>query len=63
MKLLRCSFCCPPQQYVTLGFTVLFFQFDYKHYSEGFLTDYFVMSILFSKVRAVPWGSQCHSWG
>ncbi|XP_048360438.1 pecanex-like protein 3 [Sphaerodactylus townsendi] len=50
MKLLRCSFCCPPQQYVTLGFTVLFFQCDYKHYSEGFLTDYFVMSILFSKL-------------
>uniref|UniRef100_A0A670JSN9 Pecanex-like protein n=1 Tax=Podarcis muralis TaxID=64176 RepID=A0A670JSN9_PODMU len=50
MKLLRCSFCCPPQQYVALGFTVLFFQFDYKQYSEGFLTDYFVMSILFSKL-------------
>uniref|UniRef100_A0A8D2Q5W2 Pecanex-like protein n=1 Tax=Varanus komodoensis TaxID=61221 RepID=A0A8D2Q5W2_VARKO len=50
MKLLRCSFCCPPQQYVTLGFTVLFFQFDYKQYSEGFLTDYFVMSILFNKL-------------
>ncbi|XP_077184272.1 pecanex-like protein 3 isoform X1 [Paroedura picta] len=50
MKLLRYSFCCPPQQYVTLGFTVLFFQFDYKHYSEGFLTDYFVMSVLFSKL-------------
>ncbi|XP_072840376.2 pecanex-like protein 3 isoform X2 [Pogona vitticeps] len=50
MKLLRCSFCCPPHQYVTLGFTVLFFQFDYKQYSEGFLTDYFVMSILFSKL-------------
>ncbi|KAJ7307491.1 hypothetical protein JRQ81_009512 [Phrynocephalus forsythii] len=50
MKLLRASFCCLPQQYVTLGFTVLFFQFDYKQYSEGFLTDYFVMSILFSKL-------------
>ncbi|XP_063001648.1 LOW QUALITY PROTEIN: pecanex-like protein 3 [Elgaria multicarinata webbii] len=50
MKLLRCSFCCPPQQYVTLGFTVLFFQFDYKQYSEGFLTDYFIMSILFNKL-------------
>uniref|UniRef100_A0A670ZH62 Pecanex-like protein n=1 Tax=Pseudonaja textilis TaxID=8673 RepID=A0A670ZH62_PSETE len=50
MKLLRSSFCCPPQQYVTLGFTVLFFQFDYKQYSEGFLTDYFIMSILFSKL-------------
>uniref|UniRef100_A0A8D0L6T7 Pecanex-like protein n=1 Tax=Sphenodon punctatus TaxID=8508 RepID=A0A8D0L6T7_SPHPU len=50
MKLLRCAFCCPPQQYVTLGFTVLFFHFDYQRYSEGFLTDYFFMSILFSKL-------------
>uniref|UniRef100_A0A8C8VLU9 Pecanex-like protein n=1 Tax=Pelusios castaneus TaxID=367368 RepID=A0A8C8VLU9_9SAUR len=50
MKLLRCSFCCPPQQYVALGFTVLFFHFDYQRYSEGFLIDYFVMSILFSKL-------------
>nr|XP_006131680.1 pecanex-like protein 3 isoform X1 [Pelodiscus sinensis] len=50
MKLLRCSFCCPPQQYVALGFTVLFFHFDYRRYSEGFLIDYFIMSILFSKL-------------
>ncbi|EMP25837.1 Pecanex-like protein 3 [Chelonia mydas] len=57
MKLLRCSFCCPPQQYVALGFTVLFFHFDYRRYSEGFLIDYFVMSILFSKVPTHPLAS------
>ncbi|XP_053134223.1 pecanex-like protein 3 isoform X2 [Hemicordylus capensis] len=50
LKLLRCSFCCSSQQYVTLGFTVLFFRFDYKHFSKGFLADYFVMSVLFSKL-------------
>ncbi|XP_069500942.1 pecanex-like protein 3 isoform X2 [Ambystoma mexicanum] len=50
LKLLRSSFCCPPQQYVTLSFTVLFFHFDYKKYSEGFLLDYFLMSIIFSKL-------------
>lgn len=62
MKLLRSSFCCPSQQYVTLGFTVLFFQFDYRHYSEGFLMDYFVMSVLFSKVGAGP-SNVPLSWG
>lgn len=50
LKLLRSSFCCPPQQYVTLSFTVLFFHFDYQKYSEGFLLDYFIMSIVFSKL-------------
>uniref|UniRef100_A0A8C7DU66 Pecanex-like protein n=1 Tax=Naja naja TaxID=35670 RepID=A0A8C7DU66_NAJNA len=46
----RSAECCSGICYVTLGFTVLFFQFDYKQYSEGFLTDYFIMSILFSKL-------------
>lgn len=50
MKLLRSSFCAPSQQYVTLCFTTLFFQFDYPHFSETFLIDYYFMSILFSKV-------------
>lgn len=51
MKLLRSSFCAPSQQYVTLCFTTLFFHFDYPHFSETFLIDYYFMSILFSKVR------------
>lgn len=51
MKLLRSSFCAPSQHYVTLCFTTLFFHFDYPHFSETFLIDYYFMSILFSKVR------------
>uniref|UniRef100_A0A4W6D4R7 Pecanex-like protein n=1 Tax=Lates calcarifer TaxID=8187 RepID=A0A4W6D4R7_LATCA len=50
MKLLRSSFCAPSQQYVTLCFTTLFFHFDYPHFSETFLIDYYFMSILFSKM-------------
>ncbi|XP_016348780.1 pecanex-like protein 3 [Sinocyclocheilus anshuiensis] len=50
MKLLRSSFCIPSQQYVTLCFTALFFQFDYPRFSQTFLLDYYCMSILFSKL-------------
>uniref|UniRef100_A0A671SEH2 Pecanex-like protein n=1 Tax=Sinocyclocheilus anshuiensis TaxID=1608454 RepID=A0A671SEH2_9TELE len=50
MKLLRTSFCVPSQQYVTLCFTALFFQFDYPRFSQTFLLDYYCMSILFSKL-------------
>lgn len=51
LKLLRAAFCCPPQQYLTLAFTVLLFHFDYPRLSQGFLLDYFLMSLLCSKVR------------
>uniref|UniRef100_A0A672PEC4 Pecanex-like protein n=1 Tax=Sinocyclocheilus grahami TaxID=75366 RepID=A0A672PEC4_SINGR len=50
MKLLRTSFGVPSQQYVTLCFTALFFQFDYPRFSQTFLLDYYCMSILFSKL-------------
>uniref|UniRef100_A0A3Q0R3U4 Pecanex-like protein n=1 Tax=Amphilophus citrinellus TaxID=61819 RepID=A0A3Q0R3U4_AMPCI len=50
MKLLRSSFCTPSQQYVTLCFTTLFFHYDYPHFSETFLIDYYFMSVLFSKM-------------
>ncbi|KAI4814517.1 hypothetical protein KUCAC02_003709 [Chaenocephalus aceratus] len=50
MKLMRSSFCAPSQQYVTLCFTTLFFRFDYPHFSETFLIDYYFMSILFSSL-------------
>ncbi|XP_077024470.1 pecanex-like protein 2 isoform X2 [Tamandua tetradactyla] len=50
MKLLRTSFCNPVHQFVTLGFTVIFFHFDYKDISESFLLDFFAVSILFSKL-------------
>ncbi|XP_072415944.1 pecanex-like protein 2 isoform X2 [Chiloscyllium punctatum] len=50
MKLLRSSFCNPTYQYITLSFTVLFFRFDYSGISETFLLDFFLMSVLFSKL-------------
>ncbi|XP_071997268.1 pecanex-like protein 2 isoform X2 [Engystomops pustulosus] len=50
MKLLRSSFCNPSQQYIILGFTVILFQFDYSSISEGFLFDFYVISILFYKI-------------
>ncbi|ELW68146.1 Pecanex-like protein 2 [Tupaia chinensis] len=53
MKLLRTSFCNPVHQFINLSFTVLFFHFDYRDVSEGFLLDFFVVSILFSKANAV----------
>ncbi|XP_066239383.1 pecanex-like protein 2 isoform X2 [Saccopteryx leptura] len=51
MKLLRTSFCNPVRQFVCLGFTVIFFHVDYKDLSESFLLDFFMMSILFSKLE------------
>ncbi|XP_048393113.1 pecanex-like protein 1 isoform X2 [Stegostoma tigrinum] len=50
MKLLRSSYSSPTYQYVTVVFTVLFFTFDYKTFSETLLLDLFFMSILFSKL-------------
>ncbi|XP_069810518.1 pecanex-like protein 2 [Dendropsophus ebraccatus] len=50
MKLLRSCFCNPSQQYITLGFTVILFQFDYSSISESFLLDLYVISILFYKM-------------
>ncbi|XP_025734588.1 pecanex-like protein 3 isoform X8 [Callorhinus ursinus] len=50
LKLLRSAFCCPPQQYLTLAFTVLLFHFDYPRLSQGFLLDYFLMSLFCSKL-------------
>ncbi|XP_019332378.1 pecanex-like protein 1 isoform X7 [Alligator mississippiensis] len=50
LKLLRSSFSSPTCQYVTVVFTVLFFTFDYKSFSETMLLDLFFMSILFSKL-------------
>ncbi|XP_074118509.1 pecanex-like protein 2 isoform X1 [Sminthopsis crassicaudata] len=50
MKLLRTSFCNPVHHFVTLSFTIIFFQFDCKNLSESFLLDFFMVSILFSKL-------------
>uniref|UniRef100_A0A8C6RKX7 Pecanex-like protein n=1 Tax=Nannospalax galili TaxID=1026970 RepID=A0A8C6RKX7_NANGA len=51
MKLLRTSFCNPVHQFVNLSFAVIFFHFDYKDISESFLLDFFMVSIVFSKLR------------
>jgi hypothetical protein len=51
MKLLRFAFCNTSKQYLIITFTVLFFKYDYRHASETFLIDYFIVSILLSKVR------------
>ncbi|KAG8444545.1 hypothetical protein GDO86_009635 [Hymenochirus boettgeri] len=50
MKLLRSSFCSPIHQYFTLGFTIIFFHFDYSSISESFLINYFIVSIVFNKL-------------
>uniref|UniRef100_A0A8C4XDJ4 Pecanex-like protein n=1 Tax=Erpetoichthys calabaricus TaxID=27687 RepID=A0A8C4XDJ4_ERPCA len=50
LKLLRSSFCNPTFQFVTLLFTIVFFEFDYRKTSETFLIDFFVMSIVFHKL-------------
>uniref|UniRef100_A0A8C8IF52 Pecanex-like protein n=1 Tax=Oncorhynchus tshawytscha TaxID=74940 RepID=A0A8C8IF52_ONCTS len=49
MKLLRASFCNPSFQFVTLIFTIVFFEFDCSRASETFLLDFFIMSIVFHK--------------
>ncbi|XP_063162844.1 pecanex-like protein 2 [Candoia aspera] len=50
MKLLRSSFCNPIHQFVTLSFTVIFFKFDYRGFSDNFLFNFFMMSIVFNKL-------------
>lgn len=53
MKLLRTSFCNPVHQFANLGFTVIFFHFDYKDISESFLLDFFMVSIVFTKASSL----------
>ncbi|GAB5578358.1 pecanex-like protein 2 isoform X4 [Prionailurus iriomotensis] len=51
MKLLRTSFCNPAHQFIHVSFTAIFFHFDYKDLSESFLLDFFMVSIVFSKLE------------
>nr|XP_019944935.1 PREDICTED: pecanex-like protein 2 [Paralichthys olivaceus] len=78
LKLLRSSFCDPSFQFLTLLFTLVFFQFDCPHASESFLLDFFIMSIVFHKMRElllklhfilvyiapwqIAWGSAFHAF-
>ncbi|XP_064359258.1 pecanex-like protein 3 isoform X2 [Dromaius novaehollandiae] len=50
LRLLRGGFCCPPQQWLALAFTALLFRCDFPRHSQGFLLDYFLVSILASKL-------------
>uniref|UniRef100_A0A8C1AUQ0 Pecanex-like protein n=1 Tax=Cyprinus carpio carpio TaxID=630221 RepID=A0A8C1AUQ0_CYPCA len=50
MKLLRASFCNPSYQFLTLIFTIIFFEFDCSSASETFLLNFFLMSIVFNKL-------------
>ncbi|KAI5107823.1 pecanex-like protein 2 isoform X1, partial [Silurus meridionalis] len=50
MKLLRSSFCNPSYQFLTLIFTIVFFEFDCSGASETFLLNFFLMSIVFHKL-------------
>ncbi|KAL0983823.1 hypothetical protein UPYG_G00133220 [Umbra pygmaea] len=78
MKLLRASFCNPSFQFVTLIFTIVFFEFDCSRASETFLLDFFIMSIVFHKLKdlllklhfimvymapwQIAWGSAFHAF-
>jgi len=53
MKLLRASFCNPSYQFLTLIFTIIFFEFDCSRASETFLLNFFLMSIIFNKVSPI----------
>uniref|UniRef100_A0A3P9M646 Pecanex-like protein n=1 Tax=Oryzias latipes TaxID=8090 RepID=A0A3P9M646_ORYLA len=78
LKLLRSSFCNPSFQFLTLLFTLVFFHFDCPRSSESFLLDFFIMSIVFHKMRElllklhfilvyiapwqIAWGSAFHAF-
>ncbi|XP_030235637.1 pecanex-like protein 1 [Gadus morhua] len=78
LKLLRSSFCDPSFQFLTLLFTLIFFHFDCPRASESFLLDFFLMSIIFHKMRElllklhfilvymapwqIAWGSAFHAF-
>lgn len=50
LKCLRSSYSNQSCQYLILTFTVLFFRYDYTLWQQGFLVDYFLMSVIFHKV-------------
>lgn len=78
LKAFRSSFSNPTRHYLILFFTILFFHFDWEDISEGFLVDFFFMSIIFHKVYElwlklqfvityiapwqITWGSAFHAF-
>jgi len=53
MKVMRTVWTDTPRQYIILALTLLFFNFDYVHLSEGLPLNYFISAILYSKVSLV----------
>ncbi|XP_070578980.1 pecanex-like protein 1 [Ptychodera flava] len=78
MKGMRSSFSDASRQYWIIVFTVLFFNYDFRHSSETILIDYFFMSILLIKIYEyvlkmefvityiapwqITWGSAFHAF-
>ena len=60
VRLLRGSFTELSRQHIIFIFTLLFFNFDYEHYSESLPLDYFVISLVFYKVGGA--GGYCSVW-
>ena len=51
VKVFRTAFSEISRQHMILILSVLFFNFDYRHLSEGLPLDYFIAAILFNKVH------------
>ncbi|OQV20264.1 Pecanex-like protein 1 [Hypsibius exemplaris] len=78
LKFLKLAFRDAENQYLVLAFTFLFFRFDFAHRTEGFLLDYWLVSIFYYKLREwlikwkfvltyvapwqITWGSAFHAF-
>ncbi|XP_031359029.1 pecanex-like protein 1 isoform X1 [Photinus pyralis] len=78
LRCIRGSYSNQNSQYLILIFTVLLFRYDYKHFHEGFLIDYFLVSILYHRAYElmlklqfvvtyiapwqITWGSAFHAF-
>lgn len=60
LKIIRLAWTELSRQYTILIFTLFFFSFDYRHLSEGLPLDYFIIAILFFKVRVVVLYDEFH---
>ena len=61
VRLLRGSYSELSRQHIIFIFTLLFFNFDYEHYSESLPLDYFVISLVFYKVGGASSYCRPHS--
>ena len=51
MKIVRSTYSELSRQHMVLILTLLFFNFDYRHLSEGLPLNFFIFAILLNKVR------------